>query len=102
MSMIDWSDPEEMLGLLAEYLRDELRDEYSDEERRTFLRALISEVDALASDANAPASSLLERLREISDAQPAEFNADPVLSHVHDCIEELSRITRSGRAPEHP
>jgi hypothetical protein len=102
MSMIDWSDPEEMLGLLAEYLRDELRDELGDTERRTFLRTLVSEVDALAADANAPASSLLERLREISDAQPAEFEADPVLPHLHDCIEELSRITRLDRDREHP
>jgi hypothetical protein len=30
MSILDWSDPEEMVGLLAEYIRDELLEERHD------------------------------------------------------------------------
>jgi hypothetical protein len=91
--MIDWSDPEEMLGLLAEFIRDELQGERSDPERRTFLRTLRSEVDALAADADiAPVSRLVERLKDIHDRQPEELAGDPVLAHVRDCIEELSRL----------
>ena len=95
--MIDWSDPEEMLGLLAEFIRDEVREEQSDQERKMFLRSLRSQVDALAADADAPIPALLARLRDICDAQPIEFASDPVLVHVRDCIQELSRILSQSR-----
>ena len=36
MSLIDWSDPEEMLGLLVEYIRDELIEEQRDRRRAAF------------------------------------------------------------------
>ena len=88
--MIDWSDPEDLLGLLAEYVRDELQNEHRDRERADFLRDLSSAVQALASRADEPARQSLDQLREIHDAQPAEFADDPVLVHVRDCIEELA------------
>ncbi|HJT16484.1 MAG TPA: hypothetical protein VJ853_03820 [Thermoanaerobaculia bacterium] len=87
MSIIDWSDPEEMLGLLGEYIRDELQQE-RDRERVTFLRRLSSAVGRL----EPAAAETLERLRRIYDSQPEEFAADSVLIHVRDCLKELARI----------
>ena len=40
MSFIDWSDRDELLGLLAEYVADERLGEQEDRERRSFLAAL--------------------------------------------------------------
>ncbi len=92
MSMIDWSDPEEMLGLLAEYLHDELHDEHRDDKRADFLEDLSAAIDELASHTETPTRTVLAALREIYDEQPAEFADDPVMTHVNDCIAELSRI----------
>ena len=86
--MIDWSDPEEMLGLLADYVRDELSEEREDQERVRFLRTLAAGVEALERDGG----DLLPRLQELYDEQPDEFARDRVMMHVRDCIEELSRI----------
>ena len=98
MSIIDWSDPEEMLGLLAESVRDELTAEAGDEERVSFLQMLSAAVDSLATRAGAPARTLLAELREIHDEQPAGFAEDPVSIHVRDCIEELARIVAAEGA----
>lgn len=92
MSILDWADPEEMVGLLAEYVRDEVNAEQHDRARRRFLRALSSAVDSLALDAAGPTGTILDRLRDIYNEQPADFATDPVLTDVADCIEELSRI----------
>lgn len=92
MSIIDWSDSEEMLGLLAEYVRDERRDAGGDRDRLAFLRELSMSVDALASQADAPLSAVRARLQAICDAQSAEFADDAVMVHVRDCLDELSRL----------
>ena len=93
MSFIDWSDPEEMLGLLAEYVADEALAEREDRDRATFLDALSSQLTALASMADElPAKAAVERLRDIYESQPVEFAEDVALSHVDDCIQELERI----------
>ena len=90
--MIDWSDPEEMLGLLAEYVRDEFLSEDRDRERAAFLRDLSAAVDALAARAGSPTRALLGRLQEIHDSRPPEFANDAVSAHLSDCIDELERI----------
>lgn len=97
MSILDWSDPEEMLGLLAEYIRDELLEERHDRERLAFLRRLSATVGSLALEADLPSAETLSRLRRIHNSQPAEFAADRVLVHVGDCIHELERIC--GQSP---
>jgi hypothetical protein len=89
MSIIDWSDPEEMLGLLSDYVRDALQQE-RDRERVRFLRRLATDIDSLASPAS-PAKTLA-RLRRIYESLPESFASDDVLIHVRDCIEELARI----------
>lgn len=87
--MIDWSDPEEMLGLLAEYVRDEWLSEHRDRDRARFLRQLSSAIESLT---NLPAGDVIAQLRQIHDTQASEFAEDPALVHVDDCIQELSRI----------
>ena len=92
MSIIDWSDPEEMLGLLVEYIRDELTGEQADRERARFLRSLSSALEALTSHGPLPPQTILGRLRTVAESQPAAFLNDPAFVHVQDCIQELQRI----------
>ena len=92
MSMIDWSDPEEMLGLLVDYVRDQESGEQRDRERARFLRSLASSVEVLGSSGASSPRSILDHLRSIADEQPAEFDGDVVMTHVRDCIAELERI----------
>ena len=96
MSIIDWSDPDEMLGLLAEYIQDECLEEHGDHERAVFLRELSRCVKSLASHATSPTHTVLAQLRDIYNAQPGEFLRDPALIHLQDCIEELSRIVEQS------
>ena len=100
MSFIDWSDPEEMLGLLAEYVADERLAEVEDRERQRFLNGLSSALTALASlSPDLSARATIDRLREIYESQPPEFGSDPALVHVGDCIQELERIASASSAP---
>jgi len=82
MTFIDWSDSEEMIGLLIEYVAD-VRNE-SDDERRKFLTDLLA--DLKAEQLN------LERLQTIYESVDPNFKNDDVVVHLHDCIEELRRI----------
>lgn len=93
MTFIDWSDSEEMLGLLADYVRDS-QIESADRERTRFLEeisAQLTELAGLAGDISAHEAAL--RLRVIRDSASARFDRDPVLAHVDECIAELERIS---------
>jgi hypothetical protein len=96
MSLIDWSDPEEMLGLLVEYVADERAVAEDHEERAQFLGELSREINAVAEVGPQSAHTIERMLREIHDAQPREFVNDPVMAHVEACIEELHRIGTVG------
>lgn len=93
MTFINWSDSEEMLGLLCEYVSDQKNDSLNDRIRARFLAELSADLGDLA--ARAPemsADDTIERLRVIYASQADDFATDPVLTHVEDCIEELERI----------
>ena len=96
MSLIDWSDPDEMLGLLVEYVADEMVAAHDDADRAHFLNQLSRELSAIAEQDFESVDRIALALREIHDSQPREFASDPVMAHVEACIEELHRIT-SGR-----
>lgn len=96
MSLIDWSDPDEMLGLLIEYVDDEAIAERRDSERAEFLRELSALVGRLGAQEFAGAEQMRLALREIREVQPREFSDDPVLTHLDACVEELERITSEG------
>jgi hypothetical protein len=93
MTFIDWSNSDEMLGLLSEYVADERDSAWGDPARESFLVDLSTGLTELTDrlDAMSP-DELIEGLRAIHRSQPEEFGGDPVLVHVEACIEELERI----------
>ena len=91
MSLIDWADPDEMLGLLVDYVTDEAQSAHRDRTRSRVLHALSAELNELA-DRDLTNVERVAALREIRSLLPDEFTSDPVTSHVDDCIEELQRI----------
>ena len=97
MSFIDWSDREEMVGLLVEYVADEKIEAAADQERARFLENLAEELGVVADKvSSASADQTIRMLRTISDSQPVEFIGDAVLTHLEACIEELVRIQSQG------
>lgn len=98
MSLIDWSDPDEMLGLLVDYVADEANASHADRARARFLGALSKELGELADQASENVRQVAEALREFRTSQPEEFLSDPVIAHLDACIEELYRIQRAPQA----
>ena len=93
MAFINWSDSEEMLGLLYEYVADEKSYSQNDQARVRFLAELSADLADLVDRApGMPADEAIERLRVIHTSQADDFAGDPVLTHVEACIEELERI----------
>ena len=92
MSLIDWSDPAEMLGLLVEYIADETVASHDDADRAHFLNQLLRELNGIAEQDFESVDRVELTLREIHRSQPSEFASDPVMAHVEACIEELHRI----------
>jgi hypothetical protein len=93
MTFINWSDSEEMLGLLCEYVSDEKSDSQNDHVRVRFLDELSADLADLADRApGMPADEAIEQLRAIHASRADDFAGDPVLTHVEACIEELERI----------
>jgi hypothetical protein len=101
MSLIDWSDPDEMLGLLLEYVLDEVAASHDHPDRSDFLSQLSRELQALAVHNDGANDGAALTLREIIDAQPREFASDPVVAHLEACVEELHRID-TQRNPGRP
>jgi hypothetical protein len=91
MSLIDWSDPDEMLGLLIDYVADEAIASY-DADRSDFLNQLSRELGVVAEQGFESADRIELMLREIHDSQPSEFASDAVMAHIEACIDELHRI----------
>jgi hypothetical protein len=95
MTFINWSDSEEMLGLLVEYVADERSDAHHDPERRRFLGELRAGLAELAEQIpTISAEDAIERLGGIHRSWADDFAGDPVLAHVEDCIGELARIRK--------
>lgn len=92
MTLINWSDPEEMVGLLTEFVADERR-ERVDEAREAFLSDLLEELAQWSGEfATISTDQAIEKLRVIRDSLDQEFSEDPVVVHLEACIEELKRI----------
>lgn len=97
MPFVDWSDPDDMLDLLLEFLADE-RAEAEDGDRRRFLSRLIADLDRLHGRfERIPAMERIESLRALHGSVEAAFEADPAVAHLADCVRELERI--QDRAP---
>jgi hypothetical protein len=92
MTFIDWSNTEELLGLLIEYVRDAKSECRRDIERRQFLSKLLLQLTSLSD--NLTTISLKEAangLRKIYNSIHTEFQEDPVATHILDCIHEFER-----------
>ena len=90
---IDWSSSDEMLTLLVEYVEDERLQERFDRAREKFLAELADELYALEALEPSGAHRVRLALEAIAENQPREFSSDPVLVHLHACIDEMSRIS---------
>ena len=96
MTFIDWTDPEEMLGLLIEYVADERTETRQAPDRASFLDEVHSELTDLSDNVRGMApDEVIDRLRAVHASQKVAFPGDPVLVHVEHCIEELERIRGS-------
>jgi hypothetical protein len=84
MTFIDWSDSEEMIGLLIEYVADERNGSHGDPKRQKFLSDLLADLQAEQLN--------LVGLQKIYESLDPAFKDDDVVIHVHDCIEELKRL----------
>jgi len=92
MSFIDWSDPEEMFGLLVEYIADE-QSEAEESTRRAFLSRLKGQLEELQeSFAALTPVEAMNSLRTIRRSISDEFETDVVVEHLTACVEELERI----------
>ena len=93
MTFIDWSDSEEMLGLLSEYVADARNDSPGDPARTAFLDALLTDLTQLTRlSGGVSLEETIDRLRRIHESHSEDFAEDPVLLHVDACIDELERI----------
>lgn len=81
MTLIDWSDPEAMLGLLIEYVDDEAVSTRNDAERPGFLHQLSRDLLTAAEQGLDAPDQIARSLREIHDSQPREFANDAVMVH---------------------
>ena len=93
MSFIDWSDPEEMFGLLVEFVSDERNQETQDLARRAFLSQLLVNLSAhLEQFGSLPHVERMRLLRDVQQSIDVEFTGDPVVEHLIACGSELERI----------
>lgn len=92
MAYIDWSDSEDMFGLLVDYIYD-ARSDAGNAGRRRFLSGLITQLEALQERFDTlPGAEVVSRLREIENSIDEEFGQDPVVEHLRACADELNRI----------
>jgi hypothetical protein len=90
MTFIDWSDAEEMLDLLMEFVRDANNECGDDIARRRFLSQLLVDLkDVTAELPNVPRDRFIQSLQAVYDSIDEEFKQDPVTGHIADCIVEL-------------
>ena len=97
MSLIDWSDPEEMFGLLLEFVLDERNQETQDVARRAFLSKLLFDLSAHQEGfGSLPNVARMRLLRDVQQSIDVEFAGDPVVEHLIACGNELERIGEAG------
>ena len=93
MPFIDWSDSEEMFGLLVEFVEDERSEAHDDPKRRRFLAKLVAALTTLQDRFSTLSPDQgIESLEEIQRSVEEEFENDAVVEHLADCVEELKRI----------
>jgi hypothetical protein len=101
VSYIDWSDAEELFGLLVEFVEDELGESHDDPMRRRFLAKLDSDLMALQERITTmtPDESIAA-FEEIQGSLEDDFEKDPVVEHLGAFVEELRRIRGEAAAQQ--
>jgi hypothetical protein len=95
MTYIDWSDSEDMFGLLVDFILD-ARSDTEERVRRSFLSRLMADIEALREQFDELSGmEVVSRLREIQNSIDEEFADDPVVIHLKECADELERIEGS-------
>jgi hypothetical protein len=98
MGLINWSDSEEMVGLLIEYVADERQLCIRDASRSEFLSRLLRDLrDFEESLEGMSPDAQIEKIRTIRESLSSDFAGDDVIGHLDACIEELQRINLSTR-----
>ena len=93
MTFIDWSDSEEMFGLLLDFVADERAECEEDPERQRFLSDVLAQLRTLEPRlAEISASVVVQGLKDTYESVGPEFAGDPIMVHLQDCIEELERV----------
>lgn len=99
MSYIDWSDAEEMFGLLVEFVEDELGAAHNDPMRRRFLEKLDSDLIALQERITTMTiDESIDAFEEIRGSFEGDFENDPAVEHLEAFVEELGRIRGEATA----
>lgn len=93
MRFIDWSDPIEVLGLLAELVADEAATPHGDPEREQLMRELARALGVLVVRERA-SDQIGSRLERIIGSQPEDFTRDLAIAYLEGCVEELRRLER--------
>src|SRR5262249_52838221 len=90
MTFIDWSDTEEMLAALIDYVSDAKEECLKDHHRQRFMSRLLTHLRDLSNQLpNISSKKATSRLRDIYTSVDGEFRNDPVATHLRDCIQEF-------------
>lgn len=84
-----------MFGLLIEYVADEKNECRGDAERHRYLADMLKALTSLQQQSDARSDTeFIQQLRTIQKSVGHEFQNDPAMLHLNDCIEELERVSR--------
>ena len=99
MSYIDWSDAEDMFGLLVEFVEDELGEADDDPMRRRFLEKLDADLMTLEERITTMTpDETIAAFEEIQGSIEDDFEKDPVVEHLGAFVEELRRLQGEAAA----
>lgn len=95
MTFIDWTDTEGMFALLVDVVATERAEVNRDPERLWFLEDLLVRLQVLEADFPSLNDTVaIERLKNLRESLESEFDNDPAVVHLEDCIEELERVKK--------
>ncbi len=84
-----------MFALRVDVLAAERAEGDRDPERFQFLEDLLVRLQALETDFPSLKNTVaIERLKALREPVDSEFDNDPVVVHLADCIEELERVKK--------
>ncbi|NNF08269.1 MAG: hypothetical protein HKN21_16020 [Candidatus Eisenbacteria bacterium] len=95
--LIDWEDPQELFGMLMEFVADSRQETQSDAHRDEILGTLVEDLEAsqwLFEDATP--KEVAKRLRELEHRLEGLPPNDPVVEELTRCLEELDGLAEGA------